>query len=128
MKKQLYFMNNQNGFFLPYVLFITSLVFILATSHIATYRSDLQITENQIEQLRIETLFQMGRTKFKNEVYKGKFDGSNNKVFYLFPDGSVEILIKAFDNEQFALFFTIFTNKRSGHKVNNLLQIGEVIE
>lgn len=128
MKRLLYFIDNQHGFFLPYVLFITSLVFILVSSYIATYQNDLHITDSQIEQLKIETLFQMGRTKLKEEIDDNHFNENNNKVFYLFPDGSVEILITALNEKQYALNFAIFTNKKTSYTINNLLQIGEVIE
>lgn len=121
MKKRLSFINNQSGFFLPYVLFITSLVFILITSNISIYQSELQITARQVEQLKIETLFQMGRAKLKENI---EMFEAGNKATYLFRDGSVEILIEDRKDNKYTLFFTILTkNNQYLYYFRNTLQL-----
>lgn len=125
MKKQLSFISKENGFFLPYVLFITSLIFILTTSNIAIYQNDLQITKNQIEQIRIETLFQMARSTFKANI--SDYDEQNNIANYSFPDGKVEILIDSIEGEQYHLQFTMLTKEQgANYVITNILQTGDI--
>ena len=124
MKKQLSIINSQDGFFLPYVLFIISLIFILTTSNIAIYRNDLQITAAQTEQIKIETLFQMGRTKFKANI--DQYNAKNNTASYSFPDGNVQIIIHSINDNKYDLYFTILTKeKNTKYVITNSLQIGE---
>lgn len=123
MKKRLSFINNQSGFFLPYVLFITSLVFIFITSNISIYQNELQITDRQVEQLKIETLFQMGRAKLKENI---EMFEAGNTATYLFQDGSVEILIEDWDDNKYKLFFTILTKgNQYKYYFRNILQLDE---
>ncbi|MBM7597970.1 hypothetical protein JOC34_000327 [Virgibacillus halotolerans] len=127
MKKQLSFITNQHGFFLSYVLFITSLIFILTMSNIAIYRNDLQITANQIDQVKIESLFQMGRTKFKEEL--DKYNKQKDIVSYAFPDGTVDILIDDIHGNQYELYFTILTKEQqSKYNITNTLQVNNDID
>ena len=127
MKKQLSFITNQHGFFLPYVLFITSLIFILTMSNITIYRNDLQITANQIDQVKIETLFQMGHTKFKEEL--DKYNKRKDIVNYTFPDGTVDILIDDIHGNQYELYFTIITKEQqSKYIITYTLQVDNDID
>lgn len=126
MKKQLFFINNQNGFYLPLVLFITSLIFIMATSNIAIYQSDLEITKNQVEQIKIETLFQMARGKIKEDIAPDIENFKvNDKMTYYFPDGIVDILILGITDSNYELLYTINTKEQSIYFINNILQIYE---
>ncbi|WP_099158498.1 hypothetical protein [Virgibacillus ndiopensis] len=113
MKNQSFFIAKQNGFFLPYVLFLTAVVLIVLTTTINTYKSDLQITDNQLKQLKIETLFQMGRTKFKQNFFAIETDPDRNQVHYTFPDGNVSISYVHLIDKKYELTFTIHTNKKS---------------
>ncbi|RDW19194.1 hypothetical protein CWR48_09090 [Oceanobacillus arenosus] len=121
MIKELSFTNNENGFILPYVLFITSLVFIIVTTNIMMYGNDLQLTENQIEQVKIETLFQMQREKFKQEM---KEHGLPKPVTtYLFPDGTVKITIIRSTDQVHELNIDITTNNNQHYSIANTLVI-----
>ena len=104
-------MNKEAGFFLPYVLFITSLVFIVITASINIYQQDIQITHQYIDQLRIETLFQMGQAKFKEEYLPNEM--GTIQVKYTFPDGMVTIVYNRIDDFQYKLHFTILTENDS---------------
>jgi hypothetical protein len=91
-------------------------------SNIAIYRNDLQITANQLEQVRIETLFQMGRTKFKEELdphHKPK-----DIVNYVFPDGIVEILIDNINGNHYELYISVSTTEhKSKYAFNDILHV-----
>jgi len=123
MIKKLFITNNENGFILPYVLFITAIVIIIVTANISIYRNDIVITENQLEQIKIETLFQMGRTKLKKEMVNQEEETSD--VSYSFPDGIVKITINSSNSPVYKLYFTITTNNNATYTVANTLQINE---
>ncbi|WP_162800305.1 hypothetical protein [Oceanobacillus zhaokaii] len=112
-------MNNEKGFFLPYVLFIIAIVYIIVTTNIAMYRNDLQLTENQIEQVKIETLFQMQREQFKQEVQKHGLPSS--ETTYHFPDGKAKIAIIRSENQTHELNVSITTNNNHRYTIINTL-------
>jgi len=59
---------------------------------IASYQSNLFISNRQIEQIQVETLFQMGRASYIKE--QRDFNELLNEAEYRFPDGRVEIFIQ----------------------------------
>src|SRR5690625_7920843 len=68
MKRYSFSMNNEAGFFLPYVLFITTLIFIIITANINTYQKEILISKMHSDQIQFETLFQMGHVTLKKEA------------------------------------------------------------
>jgi len=109
-------MNNQQGFVLPLVLFTTAIVFVVLMSQITMYRSEINITKNHLEQVKIESLFQMGREKVKDELRMATtVEEIPGKVTYQLPLGSVIILISREKDNQYDLVFDIFT---SGNQAN----------
>ncbi|RKQ37785.1 hypothetical protein [Oceanobacillus halophilus] len=111
MKNQLYTMTNQRGFMFPYVLFIITILLIFVTSSINFYRNDIQLTQQYLEHIRVETLFQMGREKYKQNITNSESISPSSEVTYEFPDGNVTILTKKIDGDNYHLFFTIYTKE-----------------
>lgn len=111
-------MTKEQGFILPYTLFITTIILLLLTASINIYSREIQMTHHALEQLKLETLFQMGRTKFKNEF---PFPAPvNDTTVYDFPDGRVQIEYIPTEDEH-NLHFTIYTKNDSViTKVNKL--------
>jgi hypothetical protein len=108
-------MNNKHGFFLPLVLFTVTIVFILITASIHSYQNDIQITERQVEQVIIESLFQLGRESLKDDLDSPEIP---DKVQYIFPDGTVNISILSNDNF-YVLGFSIITNNNTTYSFTN---------
>ncbi|WP_088050629.1 hypothetical protein [Virgibacillus dakarensis] len=125
MKKQLSFINKQHGFFLPYVLFITAIVLFVLTVNTNTYKNDIRIIHNHLEQLKIETLVQMGREKFKVET--GTHTDERGTVSYSFPPGNVKIIYNRLTLTEYRLFFTVETGEKTYTNINTLL-LNEPIE
>lgn len=117
MKNRLSFMNNDAGFFLPYVMFIITLVFIFITANIQSYKNDIYITDRQVEHVIIESLFQLGRESVKTEINSPDVP---DKVHYTFPDGTVEITINPREDYH-ELFFSINTNKNTSYSFKNVM-------
>ncbi len=89
MKQILAYTNNQNGFILPYVLFFYSHIVHRHHANVHSYRDEIHIAQNHTEQLKIETLLQMGRTRFKDELASG-MDLPASTIYH-FPYGDVDI-------------------------------------
>lgn len=100
MKKRLYFTNTK-GFILPLSLFVLSLVFIFIMANIYVYQQEGTMTFNHIEQIKGETLIQMGIEKFKEE---NPLEEDTTK--YTFPYGTVNIK-STFDEEKDNIILTI---------------------
>lgn len=111
LKRSLFSISNQHGFILPYVLFITALTFILIVASINIYHDEIHITQKQTQQLKIETLFQMGHSKFKESLLTSKTTVS--PVTYNFPYGKVVIKYVKMNENEYHLYFTINTDKGS---------------
>ncbi|WP_339228117.1 hypothetical protein NSQ77_21340 [Oceanobacillus sp. FSL K6-2867] len=105
MKKNSLIMN-EHGIVLPYVIFITTLVFMFIMTAIHSYKQDIALTQRHIQQVKIETLFQMGYETVKAEMTDQQ---PPNSVSYHFPDGSVSIAITPAGNTMYELSFTIKT-------------------
>lgn len=114
---------SEKGFFLPYVLFITSLVLIIVTASAHAYHREIQITHHQIEHIRLETLLQMGLASFKEEHIPN--DLSHFTVDYLFPDGEVTITYLLIDDFGYQLRFNILTVNQSVYRIIHPVETGE---
>lgn len=124
MRKQLLFINNEKGFFLPYVLFIISIIFIAISANIINYQNDIHITDTYLEQLKIETLFQMGHAALKEEI---KNSGEMiEKKSYSFPDGKVKISLISFSEETLHYDFNISTSKHPQYSIIHYMNIPQV--
>ena len=126
MRKQSYFINKEDGFFLPFVMFIISIIFIVITANIATYRNDIHITDNYLEQLKIETLFQMGHGALKEDLENS--DKIIDKKSYSFPEGNVEISLISSSDEKFIYDFIISTNKHPHYALIHQMNVPDQIK
>lgn len=114
-------MMKPNGFILIHVLFIIALLFLLISSSIASYHSDLFITNGQIEQIRVETLFQMGRVRYLEE--QQEIDEVLTETEYHFPDGTVEVSILNETEEYRKLTFHIVLEpQKAWFSINHLIK------
>lgn len=83
------------------------------------YQDEIQITHNQINQLKIETLIQMARTSFKEEILLGK--ELDNPIHYHFPYGDVEIDYIVINENEYHLLFSIKTDSNATFMIANRL-------
>ncbi len=123
MKNQSFITNNESGFFLPYVLFITALVFIIITTSIRTYQHEIEITHHLIDQLKAETIVQMGLAKFKQDYLPNEQDTLN--VHYSFPDGEVTIIYNFINDFEYRLHFTVLTKSGLVYTTVNITKTTE---
>ncbi|WP_404453005.1 hypothetical protein LG329_02475 [Virgibacillus necropolis] len=107
MRKNSPFITEEKGFILPLVLLIAALLFLFVSTNVSIYHNELSITKNELSQLKIDSLFQMGRSKFKNEISSLKQDSGT--VQYTFPDGYVKIDYTR-NQEVYELIFSISTH------------------
>lgn len=82
-------MMNERAFYLPYVLIVSVITLAIITTTVIIYENEMKITNNLLEQLEIETLFQMARDKFiEDRMYN---EETNGQINYTFPNGTVHI-------------------------------------
>lgn len=125
MKSHLPSITKNDGFIMLQVLFVVSLLFILIISSIATYRNEVYITARQVEQVKIETLFQMAQSKYKQELAAS--DAPPSAASFSFPDGTVDISVTEITNHYIKLHFSIKFNdgKKDGYFPFNHLLVYE---
>ena len=87
MKKQLHSTTKEKGFILPSVLFLTTIVLLYFSSSLITYKHDIQITHNMVEQVKSQSLFQMAYARYKKDYLTQNIIEEN--VTYSFPIGNV---------------------------------------
>lgn len=123
MKNKLFYITNQHGFFLPYVLFIVSLTFIIVSTNIKIYNNEIQMMNHLTEQIKIETLLDMGRTRFAEDMMDNK--NIKNTILYTFPLGDVQISYVPSDNEpnKILAYYQITTDKDFTFSLNDFIQL-----
>lgn len=112
MKKRLSFMNNERGFILPVIWLITILSFIVISMMVQMYQNEMYITNQNLEQLKVETLFQMSFEKFLQEHILAELP-TYEEVHYLFPEGEVIIQFLQLNEQEGQLLFQIETDQES---------------
>lgn len=105
MRKNLPFTNDEKGFILPLVLLIAALLFLFVSTNVAIYKNEMVITKNELSQIKIDTLFQMSRAKFKDKISTLAQD--HGTVHYTFPDGNVKIGYEVLSEDVYQLTFTV---------------------
>lgn len=94
------------------MVFVVSLVALLLLGSIATYRNELYITNRQIEQIQIETLFQMGRAAYIEE--QQQVEEVLRQATYDFPYGRVDVSLSNLTETYRKLYFRITIHQREG--------------
>ncbi|MFD1850620.1 competence type IV pilus minor pilin ComGG [Oceanobacillus bengalensis] len=110
MKKPSSIIRNEQGFILPYILFVVVIILMIVKTNIEIYQNELEITERQIEQIKAETLFQMARTMVIDELEKDRNIPSSG-MSYDFPNGSVHVIINTKSDTELQLLFKIVLSK-----------------
>ncbi|MFD1363064.1 hypothetical protein [Lentibacillus salinarum] len=106
---------------MPYVLFVIALALIIITANIDSYQDEIRITHNQTEQLKIETLLQMARTQFKDDIMNES--ETEGEMSYDLPYGHVLVEFMLLNDKQYLLYFTITTDNGAEHSIRNWLDI-----
>lgn len=96
---------NERGFFLPYVLAISVVILCVIVTSLTIYNNERKMTHMLLEQLEVETLFQMSRVQFKEDaLYKINDKG---QITYEYPNGTVIIQFVLEDEQKVSLDFSI---------------------
>ncbi|WP_010096979.1 hypothetical protein [Ornithinibacillus scapharcae] len=105
MKKRSNINHHEKGLVLPSVLFLTTFVLLYFTNNLLAYNHDIRITQNLIEQVKAQTIFQMSYTQYVENYLQGVTPVTD----YVYPDGKADI--KLVDTGDIPLLhFAIQTN------------------
>ncbi|MUK87133.1 hypothetical protein GMD78_01805 [Ornithinibacillus sp. L9] len=116
-------MNSQRGFILPSVMFISVFVFIIVLANTYTFQSSVQITDKVIENIKIETLFQMGLARFKNDYANLGYTTEEQTIEYEFPNGNTQITYLYMNENQILLNLNITTENQSKYTLTKQLHL-----
>ncbi|MFS0751448.1 hypothetical protein [Oceanobacillus sp. 1P07AA] len=123
MKKQLVFINNEQGFLFIYVIWIISFLFINISLLTIYYHHDQQITDFHLKQLQSETLFQMSKVDVENDIEE--FIDTQKSKYYSYPDGVVEVRIKSRKQHILSLSFIIFLDEEPFYSYDHFYKFDE---
>lgn len=94
LKNRSYF-TNETGFILPSVVFLIFVLFVIFLANVSVYELELTMGEHHLEQVKIETLIQLGLESYKDDLQKSEtFIPKKN---YSFPYG--EVFISAYEDK-----------------------------
>lgn len=94
LKNRSYF-TNETGFILPSVVFLIFVLFVIFLANVSVYELELTMGEHHLEQVKIETLIQLGLESYKDDLQKSEtFIPKKN---YSFPYG--EVIISAYEDK-----------------------------
>lgn len=79
---------------------------------IKIYQNEVTISRNLMEQIEMETLYQMGVTAFKNDLQNHDGSHKNNRYLYHFPTGVVKVNYE-FNSDLVHSTYEIITKKNN---------------
>ena len=120
MKKHFSF-SNQRGFFLPYILFIIALVFIIVSANIKIYQNEIHTMEHLTEQIHIESLLQMGYMKYKDQMKD--VEEFPQKVLFDFPSGEVNVFYISHEKNIVSVRYHIKTDKNNSFSIKGTIKL-----
>lgn len=106
MKKTLIFTHDR-GFILPLTLLTAALLFLFVGTNIVVYKNELLITKNELSQIKVDTLYQMGHAKFTDVL--PELEQDNGTMIYEFPDGEVNIVYQLETSTGYKVTYSIKT-------------------
>lgn len=124
MKKRLSFINNEQGFSLPYVLFIIILSFIVIIANIKIYQNELHMMKHLTDQVKVETLIQMSLAKFKEDISSNDdLTSIEDETFYSFPSGEVNLKVISIEKKYIWLRLYISTDEDTSFTIKSQINL-----
>lgn len=111
MRRQLHTITKANGFFLPYSMFITVLIFLNVSTVIILYENKIITQRTMNELIEVETLIQMSKEQFKQDMHNLADSGEIN---YTHPNGTAILAYNQIESE-FQINVTVHTEKGTNH-------------
>lgn len=108
---------SEAGFVLPSVIFLISILLIVFLANASIYALEINMGKHMIEQIKIESLIQLGLESYKAELQSTKEFLS--QVSYQFPQGEVEIIAtKNEPTEEILVNLNIHTDENQEYITN----------
>ena len=124
MKKRLSFINNEQGFSLPYVLFIIIRSFIVIIANIKIYQNELNMMKHLTDQVKVETLIQMSLAKFKEDISSNDdLTSIEDETFYSFPSGEVNLKVISIEKKYMWLRLYISTDEDTSFTIKSQINL-----
>lgn len=130
MRKKLSFITNEHGYFLPFVLFFTTIILLIIIGSINNYHNELTMSHRLHEQIKIETLYQMGLAQFKKDI---ALIGESDTILwarefaYQFPYGHVDITFERKGDYLYIAYFIMTDKAVSSSTITNIIPVSELL-
>lgn len=115
--------NNDSGYFFPFVIFISLILFSAVTASITIYQNELMISEQLFEQMKAESIVQMSIQQFTKE--RPYNENQSGEITYLFPSGTVSLNYELMDENLYLIMLDIETDKKKSFLIKKLFQVNE---
>ena len=119
MRETLSFILKEKGYMLPPVLLLCTFVLLSLSTNIISLQHDVKMTYNIIEQVKSQTLFEMGYIMYKEDELE---NSNNGTVEYHFPNGKVLIESNILEDLNYVKF-NIETDRQYYATVTKMLKI-----
>lgn len=119
MKGYLLQMDNERGLYLPFVLFITLILFSTVTTMVAVYKNEKLISYQLWELTKADTIVEMTKQKFIQEDALELND--QGEISYTLPSGDVYVEYDKIDDYTYSLFITIETDNAEPFFIKSLV-------
>jgi len=119
MKEYLLKMDNERGMYLPFVLFITLILFSTVTTMVAIYKNEKLINYQLWELTKANTIVEMTKQKFMQE--DRETINNEGEISYTFPSGEVYVQYDKVDNHTYTLYITIQTDNDESFFIKSLV-------
>lgn len=127
MQKKYLFIKEEKGFILPFVLVISLIIILLVTTSIKMYQSELLITQNLIDQIKIDTIIQMSLERLKDDL--NDKNHSEAQFTYTFPQGDEVYIQSTFlEDNTVNLTYEIIISQTEQYQVTQLYSFDNIVD
>lgn len=108
MKGLLLHLRHERGFFLPFILFVSLVLFSTVLTTIILYNNETKISYQLWEQMKAETIVQMAERKFKLTI--PELEEKKGELMYTFPLGEATVTYEQKSEHNYHLTLEIITD------------------
>lgn len=115
--------NNEKGYLFPFVLVVTMLCLSFLFTSLLIYKQSLLMSQNEYEQIKMETLFQMAQASFRAEIPTLSLTTNRQSISYSFPHGNVTVIYLLTDANHILTNYLVYTKEGSKGFINQVVSL-----
>ena len=115
MKNSWSFTRNQNGFAFPLVLLASAAILLFVSNGIQMYQAESKITDDLLEQLKVETIFQTSNWELRQIISEANGRELPSRYKFEHPHGSASVHLNSSNEGIYQAIFNIETDTGTYH-------------